>query len=176
MNQEKIGRFIAAERKAQHLTQEQLGAALGVTNRTVSRWETGKYMPDLSLLQPLAAQLGVSVNELLSGERLDDPAHFAQKADENLVQALSASAFTWRDRLAFYKKKWCRDHIGLILCCVLLWCAALALCVIYQPLLLALLPLPTLFLYGALRNQMMIYAESRAFLPQSEAEQPKVAR
>lgn len=71
MDTKKIGAFIAANRKAKGLTQEQLAEKLGVTNKTISRWETGKYMPDLSLLQPLSEELGISLNELLSGEQIE---------------------------------------------------------------------------------------------------------
>ena len=89
MDQVKIGKFIAAMRKARGLTQEVLGEKLGVTNKTVSRWETGAYMPDVGKLQDLAALLGVSVNELLSGERIESKEAFTQKADENLLGALA---------------------------------------------------------------------------------------
>ena len=68
MDTQKIGRFIAENRKKQHMTQVQLAQRLNVTNKTVSRWENGNYMPDLSLLQPLSEQLGVTLNELLRGE------------------------------------------------------------------------------------------------------------
>ena len=53
MDQIKVGKFIAMLRKEQGLTQEALGQKLGVTNKTVSRWETGNYMPDIELLVPL---------------------------------------------------------------------------------------------------------------------------
>ena len=84
MDQERIGRFICAMRKQQGITQEQLGESLGVTNKTVSRWETGKYMPDIDKLQELSAILGISINELLAGERIEDAASFVKKADENI--------------------------------------------------------------------------------------------
>lgn len=70
MNQEKTGRFIAALRKEKKMTQEQLAEKLGVSNRSVSRWENGNSMPDLSLLQALSQELKVTVPELLNGERL----------------------------------------------------------------------------------------------------------
>lgn len=69
MNQENIGKFIASLRKEKELTQEQLAEVLGVNSRSVSRWENGNCMPDLSLLEMLAQELGVSVSELLSGMR-----------------------------------------------------------------------------------------------------------
>ena len=76
----KIGKFIAKKRKEKNMTQEELSRVLGVTNKTVSRWENGNYMPDLSLLKPLSETLGVSLNALLSGEDDVD----VQKADENI--------------------------------------------------------------------------------------------
>ncbi|MBR1540481.1 MAG: helix-turn-helix transcriptional regulator [Clostridia bacterium] len=67
----KIGKFIAENRKAKKLTQEQLAEKLGVTAKTISRWENGNYMPDISLLKPLSTELGVSLNDLLSGEKVE---------------------------------------------------------------------------------------------------------
>ncbi len=69
MDQIKIGAFISACRREMGLTQEQLGESLGVSQRSVSRWETGRNLPDLSLLSPLADALGVGVEELLAGEK-----------------------------------------------------------------------------------------------------------
>ena len=68
MDAKKIGSFIAEKRKAKKMTQMQMGEALGVTSKTVSRWENGNYMPDISLLIPIAELLDVTVNELLNGE------------------------------------------------------------------------------------------------------------
>ena len=70
MDQIKMGKFIAALRKEKGLTQEKLGEKLGVTNKTVSRWENGNYMPDVEMLSLLSEEFGVSINELISGERL----------------------------------------------------------------------------------------------------------
>lgn len=69
MNQENIGKFIASLRKEKELTQEQLAEILGVNSRSVSRWENGYCMPDLSLMEMISAEFGVSVSELLSGKR-----------------------------------------------------------------------------------------------------------
>ena len=65
MNQIKIGKFIAALRKEKGMTQEQLGEKLGVTNKTVSRWENGNYMPDVEMLSLLSEEFSVSTNELM---------------------------------------------------------------------------------------------------------------
>ena len=69
MDQQKIGNFLKALRKEQNLTQEQLAEKLGVSSRTVSRWETGSNMPDISLLVALAELHGVSIAEIIDGER-----------------------------------------------------------------------------------------------------------
>jgi len=68
MNQEKIGKFIAECRKKNKLTQEHLAEKLGVTSKSISRWENGKTMPDVSLFSPLCKELKITVNDLLSGE------------------------------------------------------------------------------------------------------------
>ena len=68
MNQIKIGKFIAAKRKEQNLTQAQLAEKLGITDRAVSKWETGKSLPDASIMLELCALLGITVNDLLCGE------------------------------------------------------------------------------------------------------------
>lgn len=87
MDQIQTGKFIAELRKEKSLTQAQLGDLLGVTNKTVSRWENGNYMPDLAVLQSLCAALDVNINEMISGKRLDE-ADFRQQADSNLLLSL----------------------------------------------------------------------------------------
>lgn len=120
MDQIKIGKFIAALRKEKCLTQELLGEKLGVTNKTVSRWENGNYMPDVEMLSLLSKEFGVSINELISGERLlaED---FQKAADDNLVTALNNSTFTLKEKIAFFKKKWLHEHISAIVLCVVAW-------------------------------------------------------
>ena len=68
MDQIKIGRFIAERRKKANLTQAQLAEKLGITDRAVSKWETGRSLPDASLMLDLCGLLGINVNDLLSGE------------------------------------------------------------------------------------------------------------
>ena len=81
MNQIKIGNFIAEVRKQQNMTQRELAEKIGVSDKTISKWETGKSMPELGYLQQLCETLQINVNELLSGERLsgDD---YPRKAEE----------------------------------------------------------------------------------------------
>ena len=87
MDQVQTGKFIAELRKEKSLTQAQLGDLLGVTNKTITRWENGNYMPDLAVLQSLCAVLDVNINEMISGRRLDE-ADFRQQADNNLLLSL----------------------------------------------------------------------------------------
>ena len=68
MNQIAIGNFIGKKRKELNLTQAQLAEKLGVSNKTVSKWENGKCMPDYGVIQPLSTELGVTVSELMDGE------------------------------------------------------------------------------------------------------------
>ena len=71
MKQEMIGKFIAECRKEKQMTQVQLAEKLGITNRAVSKWETGKSTPDVSIMLELCKELEISVNELLCGRHLD---------------------------------------------------------------------------------------------------------
>ncbi len=96
MDQEKIGKFISLCRKEKNLTQVQLAEKLNITNRAVSKWETGKSCPDVSLMLELCDILGITVNELLSGERITME-HYQEKAEENLME------FQYRQENA---KKW----------------------------------------------------------------------
>ena len=84
MDQIKIGKFIMKCRKEAGLTQSQLAEKLGITDKSISRWENGHTMPDYSLLDDLCKELSITVNELLSGERIkkDD---YMNKSEENLI-------------------------------------------------------------------------------------------
>ena len=84
MNQEKIGKFIALMRKEQNLTQRQLAEMLGITDKSISKWETGRSMLDNALLLELCSILKISVNELLSGERLAQE-DYDGCAEENIL-------------------------------------------------------------------------------------------
>lgn len=84
MNQTEIGEFIAKCRKEKKLTQAQLAEKMNITDRAVSKWETGKSMPDSSIMLELCEILGITVNELLSGGKIDMES-YEKKADENLI-------------------------------------------------------------------------------------------
>lgn len=84
MDQIKIGRFIAKERKSKGYTQRQLADILGISDKTISKWERGNGFPDVSLLLPLCEKLDISVNELLAGERVSEE-DYRKKAEENMM-------------------------------------------------------------------------------------------
>ena len=90
MDQVRVGKYIASLRKQASLTQEELGEKLGVTNKTVSRWENG----------------------LLAGEKIADE-DFRQKAEENIIEVATSSAFSFEDRKVYFKRKWRKEHIAL---------------------------------------------------------------
>ena len=83
MDQKRIGAFIARCRKEKNLTQMQLAELLEITNQAVSKWENGRGMPDMTLLQPLCDVLGISLNELFSGEHISAE-EYKGKAEENI--------------------------------------------------------------------------------------------
>lgn len=86
MDQIAIGRFIAKKRKEQSLTQEQLAGRLGVSNKTISKWETGKCMPDYAVVKSLCEALKVSVSELMDGEEADNQS--VRVYDEQILDLL----------------------------------------------------------------------------------------
>ena len=84
MNQEKIGNFIAQIRKDKKLTQAKLASYLGISDRTISKWERGKGLPDPMYMLELCRILDISVNELLTGEFIEER-NYQQKAEDNLL-------------------------------------------------------------------------------------------
>lgn len=162
MDQIKIGKFISTLRREHHLTQEALGEKLGVTNKTISRWENGNNMPDIEMLQLLSREFDVTINELVSGERLDE-ANFRAEADSNLVTALENSAFTLRERIEFFKKRWIKAHLALIIFCVVALLAGYFFTLITEPAVSPIIVIVGIFVYGKLSNDMMIYVESHAY-------------
>lgn len=90
MDMQKIGSFLAELRKEKNLTQDELGAQIGVTNKTVSRWETGNYLPPVEMLQTLGDNFGVSINEILNGERISD-GNYKDISEQNIKSALTKS-------------------------------------------------------------------------------------
>lgn len=164
MDTVKIGRFISQLRHEKHLTQEQLGEKIGVTNKTISRWENGNYMPSIEMLQLLSEEFSVSINELLCGERLDDN-EYRKKADEIIVDVAKSDIFSLDEKYKYWKKKWLKEHIFLIVMCVVLMVALIVLCV-YKNWYIFVGFIPMLA-YGFLHNRMMSYVEEKVYADKS---------
>ena len=99
MDQIKTGKFIAKLRKEKGFTQEELGGKLGVSNKTVSRWENGNYMPDIETLRILSKEFSVSIEELLDGER-----------SEEKKPPKTPDPFTPKERADFWRQNWKREN------------------------------------------------------------------
>ena len=115
MEQQKIGKFIHDLRKEKELTQKQLADLVGVSDKTISKWETGRGIPDTAIMSELCEVLGISVNELLSGEKLSVD-NYNGKAEENMVNLLKDTEQQKE------KQKWSKVNIILNLLWVLLFC------------------------------------------------------
>lgn len=159
----KIGKFIAKLRREKNMTQEQLGELLGVTNKTISRWETGSYMPNIEKLQLLSQTFNVSINELIFGEYISD-VEFRKKADQNLISITKESAFQFEERKKFWIKKWRKEHISLFLLLIVVILTAIVIpFAINKTYYLGLVPLITFIAYGWQNNKMMIYVEDQLY-------------
>lgn len=90
MDNKIIGEFIKKQRTVKNLTQKQLAEKLGVTDKAISRWETGKGVPDVSLLIPLSNALEVSVHEILLGEKIEEEKKI-EKYEETIVNTLTTN-------------------------------------------------------------------------------------
>ena len=110
MDMAKMGAFLQQLRREQGLTQEQLGERLHISSKTISRWETGTYMPPVEMLLALSELYGVSMNELVAGERLT-PEELPAKAEENLTTVMKDNAaFQLDERRDYWRRKWLTDH------------------------------------------------------------------
>lgn len=165
MDTMKIGSFLAALRKENGLTQEALGEQLGVTNKTISRWETGSYLPPVEMLQLLSNLYSVSINEILCGERISKE-QYKEKAEETISGILTESPFSWKERSDYWKKKWQKDHWLLIVLSVLLLLAFLFLGWYFRNTIAVMaVPIAGILLYMKFRNDMMIYVENHLYGP-----------
>lgn len=159
----KIGKFIKELRKEKGFTQEQFGEKIGVTNKTVSRWETGTYLPPADALLSMSQLFNVSINEILSGKRLSVE-EYKKAAEENLAQTIKASSFTLKDKIDFYKKKWLKEHIAIMifigLCIIALFVTSF---VLQEPLIGYISILLFVLSHGWRNNTMMTYVEKMAY-------------
>ena len=158
-----IGKFIAELRKEHGFTQEQLGDKIGVTNKTISRWETGAYLPPADALLALSELFGVSINEILSGKRLSKE-EYKEAAEENLRQTIEASSFSLKEKMDYFKKKWLKEHIAMMvlwgICILGVFAAGILL---RKPLLLSGSVILLAVGHGWRNNTMMTYVEQNAF-------------
>lgn len=90
MDQEKIGKFILELRKSKKMTQQELADKIGCTDRAISKWENGRGMPDLSLMRPLCEELGITINELISGEKINKK-EYQERVEENILNTIDYS-------------------------------------------------------------------------------------
>lgn len=163
MDMVKMGSFLAELRKENNLTQAELGEKLGVTNKTISRWETGNYMPPVEMLEELSNMYGMTINELLSGKKLSTE-EYREMAETNIKETLKASAFSLKEKQEFYKKKWLKDHVAIMvfigICIVGVFVAGF----VMRESLIGYISLLILVLaHGWRNNTMMTYVEKYAF-------------
>lgn len=157
------GKFIAALRKEQGLTQEQLGEKIAVSNKTVSRWETGTYLPPVEALLAMSEVFDVSINEILSGKRLSAE-EYKLAAEKTLIQTIKASSFSLKDKTEFYKKKWLKEHIGIMFFWGICIISTFAAGIVLKNYLLSVFSVLLLVLgHGWRNNTMMAYVERNAY-------------
>ena len=163
MNLVRIGKFIAELRKEQKLTQEQFGEKIGVTNKTVSRWETGAYLPPVDALLAMSQLFDISINELLSGRRLQAE-EYKEVAEKNLTQTLKASSFSLKEKIEFYKTKWLKEHIAIMVLVGICILGVLLVGIVSKQIwLIYLSGLMLLITHGWRNNTMMAYVEKNAY-------------
>ena len=166
MDMVKMGSFLAELRKEHNLTQAELGEKLGVTNKTISRWETGNYMPPVEMLEELSNMYGMTINELLSGKKLSTE-EYKEMAETNIKETLKASTFELKEKQVFYKKKWLKEHIFEMVLIGIIIVGVFVTGAILRNSLLGSISILMLVLAHAWRNNtMMTYVEKHVFDPQ----------
>ncbi len=165
MDMVKMGSFLAELRKEHEMTQAELGEKLGVTNKTVSRWETGNYMPPVEMLEELSSLYGLTINELLEGRKLSTE-EYKEAAETNIKETLKASTFDLKEKQEFFKKKWRKEHLSTIIACTAAW-IVLLIALKLQNVDIALLGtiggLLAVLYYTVLNNRMMAYVEDHLY-------------
>lgn len=163
MDTRKIGQFLQSLRREAGLTQEQLGERLGVTGKTISRWETETYLPSAEMLLSLSELYHVSMNELVLGERIA-PEALPAKVEEELTAVMRQSPFLLRERQVYWKHKWNREHCGLFVPCLLAAAGMLVAAVMLgSPLLAAVVTPLACVCLGFLHNRRAGYVEHHLY-------------
>lgn len=162
MDQIKVGKFISELRKEHKLTQAELGEKIGVTNKTISRWENGNYMPDIDMLLILSELFCVTVSELLNGER-QSPEQILNSSNNTISEAIKSDRYTVNERTKYWKKKWLKEHIALIVIITVVWLslfpAAYFLLGEWRRVGGSIIFLIGIFFYAFLHNKKMAYVE-----------------
>lgn len=114
MNQEKIGKFILELRREKNMTQQELADKIGVTDRAISKWENGRGMLDLSLMIPLCKELDITINELISGEKIEKK-DYQSKLEENILKTID-----YTNRRIINKDKIFKIVVGTIITIILI--------------------------------------------------------
>ena len=173
MDTVRIGKFLSELRRERELTQEQLGERIGVSNKTVSRWENGNYMPPVEMLLELSNFYGVSINEILSGRRLADT-ETKSAADENLKSVLEESPFSLQEKKSYFTKKWKKEHWYTFVIPSVIAIAFIIVCsVLDNPIGVALgclIPVPARIVSY---NRMMAYVEGKIFRIENDTKNKK---
>ena len=163
MDMVKMGSFLSELRKEHDLTQAELGERLGVTNKTISRWETGTYMPPVEMLEQLSIMYDLTINELLSGKRLTTE-EYKEMAESNIKETLESSAFSVKEKQAFYKKKWLKEHLAIMVFIGICIVVVFVIGAIQRNSLLGYIAILMLVLaHGWRNNTMMAYVERNVF-------------
>lgn len=153
----KMGRILARLRKDQGLTQQQLAEELGVTGKTISRWETGAYLPPIDILQSIAERYGITVDQLLNGRD-------GQPAEKKSTVQTRESSFTAPERLLYYRRKWERDHLSSMIMGILLLAALFCAGLIWNNALSVVSVLLACVFSVIRHNKIMAYAEWKTYV------------
>ena len=165
MNQKKVGSFLKELRKEKGITQEQFAEKLNVSGRSISRWETGNYMPPVEMLEMLSNLYGLTINELLSGQKLTTE-EYKEMAEENIKETLNASTFELQEKIDYFKRKWRKEHIVAFVFLGVMWACVLVLITLnglWWPMVISLGMLLAVLLYMILNNMMMAYVEDHVY-------------
>lgn len=161
----KIGKFLASLRQEAGLTQEQLAEEMGTTNKTVSRWECGNYLPPVEMLELLSRKYGITINEIIAGQRLDDSG-YREKAEENIKSAISdiaESPFSYRERLSYFTKKWDKEHRAEKIAVFIVLMALVVLGAVFKPPVVGVAAVLGAIYSVAMTSRRLGYAEKKAF-------------
>lgn len=171
----KIGNFITELRKEKGYTQEELGDKLYVTNKTVSRWETGKYLPSAEILLMMSDLFDVSINEILKGQRLSGEEEKTAE-EENIKEVLKSSVFTTHERIDFFKAKWKKDHRSIHILMAVFVVLGMLSSILFSDKFIMIGSVIIGFIFMAFeKNRMMAYVENKVYV-ENRTEYPESIR